>query len=90
MNNNGPFSTDYLGGELGLPECELPGAGSIRQAHRDYTAGLLYFLANDPQVPAETRKEMNGGVFARTNSPIAATGLFSYIFARRDAWWASS
>jgi hypothetical protein len=31
----------------------------IEQAHRDYTAGLLYFLANDAQVPAGTRDEMN-------------------------------
>ena len=28
------------------------------QAHKDYIAGLLYFLANDPQVPAPTQKEM--------------------------------
>ena len=31
----------------------------IWQAHKDYIAGLLYFLANDAHVPAPLRGEMN-------------------------------
>jgi len=59
VNNNGPFSTDYLGASWTYPNTSYETRERIRQAHRDYTAGLLYFLANDAQVPAETRKEMN-------------------------------
>src|SRR5260370_21167800 len=29
------------------------------QEHKNYIAGLPYFLGNDPQVPAATQKEMN-------------------------------
>ena len=59
VNNNGAFSTDYLGGSWDYPEASYERREQIRQAHKSYTAGLLYFLANDPRVPAATRKEMN-------------------------------
>ena len=59
VNNNGPFSTDYLGASWTYPNASYEARDRIRKAHRDYTAGLLYFLANDAQVPAETRKELN-------------------------------
>jgi hypothetical protein len=59
VNNNGPFSTDYLGASWAYPNASYEVRDRIGQAHRDYTAGLLYFLANDAQVPAGTRKEMN-------------------------------
>ena len=59
VNNNGPFSTDYLGASWTYPEAGYQTRDRIRQDHRDYTAGLLYFLANDTQVPAETRKEIH-------------------------------
>ena len=59
VNNNGPFSTDYLGASWAYPNASYEMRDRIRQAHRDYTAGLLYFLANNAQVPAGTRKEMN-------------------------------
>lgn len=59
VNNKGAFSTDYLGASWSYPNASYERRDRIRQAHKDYTAGLLYFLANDAQVPAETRKEMN-------------------------------
>jgi hypothetical protein len=59
VNNNGAFSTDYLGASWEYPNADYKKRDAIWQAHKDYIAGLLYFLANDPQVPAETRKEMN-------------------------------
>ena len=59
VNNNGPFSTDYLGASWTYPNASYQVRDRIEQAHKDYTAGLLYFLASDAQVPAETRKEMN-------------------------------
>ena len=59
VNNNGAFSTDYLGASWDYPNADYAERGRIWQAHKDYIAGLLYFVANDPQVPAETQKEMN-------------------------------
>jgi hypothetical protein len=57
-NNNGPFSTDYLGGSWGYPEAGYAERERIQADHRDYTQGLLYFLANDPSVPAELREDI--------------------------------
>jgi hypothetical protein len=59
VNNNGAFSTDYIGGSYGYPDGTYAERARIAQAHRDYIAGFLYFLANDPQVPQTLRNEMN-------------------------------
>lgn len=59
VNNNGAFSTDYIGGSREYPNASYAKREQIWQAHKDYTQGLFYFLANDPQVPAELRREMN-------------------------------
>jgi hypothetical protein len=57
VNNNGPFSTDYLGGSYEYPNGTYAQRAEIAEAHREYIAGLLYFLANDPQVPEALRRE---------------------------------
>jgi hypothetical protein len=59
VNNNGAFSTDYIGGSYRYPEGSYAERAAIAQAHRDYIAGFLYFLANDPQVPEALRSQMN-------------------------------
>ena len=59
MNNMGPFSTDYIGGSWAYPEASYAERAKIWQAHYDYTAGFLYFLAHDPQVPKSLQDEMN-------------------------------
>jgi hypothetical protein len=59
VNNQGAFSTDYLGGSWEYPDADYAKRAQIVQAHKDYIAGLLYFLANDPQTPDPVRKEMN-------------------------------
>ena len=74
VNNNGAFSTDYLGGSWEYPNATYQKRAEIWQAHRNYVAGLLYFLANDPQVPAATQKEMN------------AWGLSKSEFVETDNW----
>jgi hypothetical protein len=58
-NNNGPFSTDYIGGSWGYPEATHAERERLRQAHVDYVQGFLFFLANDPQVAPGLRDEMN-------------------------------
>ncbi len=58
-NNNGAFSTDYIGGSYEYPEADYATRAKIRQAHVDYVQGFLYFLATDPRVPRALSKEMN-------------------------------
>ncbi len=60
VNNNGAFSTDYIGGSWNYPTATYAERATIWHEHEEYTAGLFYFLANDPQVPAGLRQEMNG------------------------------
>lgn len=58
INNQGAFSTDYIGGSWEYPEASYRKRAEIWEAHKNYIAGFFYFLANDPQVPAETQREM--------------------------------
>ena len=46
-NNNGAFSTDYIGGSYDYPNGNYATRARIRQAHVDYIQGFLYFLATD-------------------------------------------
>jgi hypothetical protein len=58
VNNNGAFSTDYIGGSWAYPEAGYKTRERIWQAHIDYVAGFFYFLANDPQVPQGLQQEV--------------------------------
>jgi hypothetical protein len=59
VNNNGAFSTDYIGGSYGYPEAGYAKRQQIWDAHKNYVAGFFYFMANDPRVPEELRRELN-------------------------------
>ena len=59
INNNGPFSTDYIGGSWDFPEGTYARRAEIFRAHEEYTKGLLWFLAHDTGVPAALQAEMN-------------------------------
>jgi len=59
VNNNGAFSTDYIGGSWDYPDASYVRRAEIWKEHKDYVAGFLYFLANDAQVPESLRREMN-------------------------------
>lgn len=58
INNRGGFSTDMIGENWKYPEAGYTERARIIKAHTDYTKGLLYFIGNDPAVPAHIRKEM--------------------------------
>ena len=58
INNNGAFSTDYIGGSWGYPDASYEQRARIWREHQDYIAGFFYFMANDPQVPEALRKEI--------------------------------
>lgn len=59
INNNGAFSTDYIGGSWSYPQASYAERDKIWQEHKNYQAGLFYFLAGDARVPASLRAEMN-------------------------------
>jgi hypothetical protein len=57
-NNHGPFSTDNIGYNHDYPEASYKRRKEIIQEHITYQQGWLYFIANDPRVPADVQKEM--------------------------------
>lgn len=57
-NNHGPFSTDNIGRNYDYPEGSYARRREIIQEHVRYQQGWLYFIANDPRVPEDVRKEM--------------------------------
>ena len=54
-NNHGPFSTDNIGMNYGYPEGSYKERAKIIREHEVYQQGLMYFMANDPQVPQDVR-----------------------------------
>lgn len=58
-NNHGPFSTDNIGMNYDYPEADYARRREIIREHEVYQQGLMYFMANDPQVPADVREAMS-------------------------------
>jgi hypothetical protein len=54
-NNNGGFSSDNIGMNYDYPEGDYATRERIFQEHVAYHQGMLYFLVNDPRVPAQAR-----------------------------------
>jgi hypothetical protein len=57
-NNHGPFSTDYIGKNYDYPEASYQRRAEIIREHKAYQKGLMYYLQNDPRVPADVQGEM--------------------------------
>jgi hypothetical protein len=57
-NNHGPMSTDNIGYNYDYPEASYARRKEIIKEHETYQKGWLYFIANDPRVPAEVQKKM--------------------------------
>ncbi len=59
-NSVGPISTNLLDGSAWrYPDADRAERDRIRRHHLSYTQGLLFFLANEPGVPAGIRAEMS-------------------------------
>lgn len=57
-NNHGPFSFDNIGYNYDYPEASYERRKEIIAEHRTYQQGLLWFVANDPRVPAKVQNEL--------------------------------
>ncbi len=57
-NNHGPMSTDNIGFNYDYPEASYQRRREILREHTTYQQGWLYFIANDPRVPEDVRRQM--------------------------------
>jgi len=64
-NNNGPFSTDYIGMNYDYPEGDYQTREHIAKEHENYIRSFTWFLATSPRVPKHLRDEMNSWGLAR-------------------------
>ena len=58
-NNHGPFSTDNIGMNYDYPDASYARRREIIREHETYQQGWLYFIANEPRVPADVREKMS-------------------------------
>jgi hypothetical protein len=58
-NNNGAFSTDFIGANYDYPDGDYATRERIWKEHENYIKGFLYFLATSQRVPQRLRDEMN-------------------------------
>ncbi len=58
INNNGAFSTDYIGKNYSYPDASYAEREKLWAEHLRYINGLITFLKTDPRVPENVRAEM--------------------------------
>jgi hypothetical protein len=59
INNNGGFSTDFIGASYDYPEADYATRERICEEHENYIRGFLTFMATSPRVPESMRREMH-------------------------------
>ena len=58
INNNGAFSTDFIGANYEYAEASYSTRENIWKAHEEYIRGFVIFFATSPRVPEQLRAEM--------------------------------
>lgn len=82
-NNHGPFSTDNIGRNHGYPQAGYEERERIFQEHVRYQQGLMWCLANDPEVPARIREPMSKWGLCRDE--FVSTGGWPHALYIREA-----
>lgn len=59
VNNQGPFSSDYIGHSGEYPDASYTRKAEIWNEHEQYLRGFWYFLGHDPSLPGAFRDTMN-------------------------------
>jgi hypothetical protein len=59
FNNNGAFSTDFIGYSWDYPQASYARKSVIWHQHLLYTESFFYFVSHDPSVPESLRAEAN-------------------------------
>jgi len=83
INNNGGFSTDFIGANYEYPEANFAHREEIWREHEDYTRGFLHFLATSSRVPESIRREMQSWGLA--NDEFRDTGGWPHQLYIREA-----
>ena len=80
-NNNGPFSSDFIGFNYDYPNGDYATRERIWKEHEDYIRGFLYFLATSQRVPRPLHDEMNLWGLAKDEF-VAAGGWPAQMYVR--------
>lgn len=64
-NNNGGFSSDYIGMNYNWAEGSYEERDKIFQAHKKYQMGMWYYLTEDPKTPQEFKNKYKAWALAK-------------------------